>query len=149
MNKDQKWMQIAIDEAKSGQYEGEVPVGAIIIKDEEIIARAHNQPILKNDATAHAEIQVIRKAGKFLNNYRITETSIYVTLEPCSMCLGAIINARIPRLIFGAKDNRTFKCNSTNDLKGDQFFNHNIEITSGILEKECSQLLKDFFKELR
>jgi tRNA(adenine34) deaminase len=106
MNEDQKWMKIAIQEAKKAVNEGEVPVGAILVKNGMIIAKAHNRPITKNDATAHAEILAIRKAGKKEKNYRLVGTTLYVTLEPCLMCLGALINARIERIVFGAKKHK-------------------------------------------
>jgi|TARA_B110000003_G_C16287646_1_gene393567 tRNA(adenine34) deaminase len=149
MNIDQKWMEIAINEARKAETEGEVPIGAIIVKNEKIIAQSHNQPILSHDATAHAEIQVIREAGKLLKNYRMKGTTLYVTLEPCVMCLGAIMHARIEKLIFGARDYSNGVCGSNTDLKDAQFFNHNLIIRGGILEKECRLLLKDFFLSLR
>ena len=149
MNEDEKWMQIAIQEAIKAEKEGEVPVGAVLVKDGLIIAKAHNQPISKNDATAHAEIQLIRAAGKKLKNYRLTETSLYVTLEPCAMCLGAIMHARIKRIIYGAQDPRTGVCGSSDNLIDANCFNHKINITGGVSEKKCSQLLQTFFKSRR
>jgi tRNA(adenine34) deaminase len=146
MIEDEKWMKIAITQANLAQSEGEIPIGAVIIKNEIIIAKAHNQPILKNDPTAHAEIQVIRKAGAKENNYRLIDTTLYVTLEPCAMCLGAIMHARIARIVFGAYDYKTGVCGSCADLRNKKFFHHEIKITGGILEKDCSKLLKSFFK---
>jgi len=102
MNEDEKWMSLALDQAIKAEEDGEVPIGAILVKDGLVVARAHNQPISTNDASAHAEIQLIRAAGKKLKNYRLTGTSLYVTLEPCAMCLGAIMHARIERVVFGA-----------------------------------------------
>ena len=102
MNDDEKWMQIAICEANIAKEENEIPVGAVLIKDGLVLARGHNQPIAKNDPTAHAEIQVLRKAGLKEKNYRLTGTTLYVTLEPCAMCLGAMIHARVDRIVFGA-----------------------------------------------
>ena len=149
MNEDEKWMQIAIQEAIKAERENEVPVGAVLIKDGLIIAKAHNQPISTNDATAHAEIQLIRAAGKIQGNYRLTGTILYVTLEPCAMCLGAIMHARIKRIVFGAHDPKTGVCGSTENLTDAKFFNHKIALTSGVLDSECKQLLKKFFISLR
>ena len=145
MNNDEKWMQIAIQEAIKAEKEGEVPVGAVLVKDGLLIAKAHNQPISKNDATAHAEIQLIRAAGKKLKNYRLTETSLYVTLEPCAMCLGAMMLARIERIVYGAHDPKTGVCGSSENLINANCFNHKINLVSGVLENECKQLLKKFF----
>lgn len=149
MNKDEKWMQVAINEAKKAEAIGEVPVGAIIIKNDQIIAKAHNKPILKNDPTAHAEILAIRSAGKKIKNYRLTGTAIYVTLEPCSMCLGAIIHARIEKIIFGAFDKKTGACGSSENLKNTHFFHYKSKINGGVLEKNCKDMLQDFFKKRR
>ena len=145
MNEDEKWMQIAILEAIKAEKEGEVPVGAILVKDGLVIAKAHNQPISTNDATAHAEIQLIRAAGNIQENYRLTGTSLYVTLEPCAMCLGAMIHARIKRIVYGAHDLKTGVCGSTANLIDANCFNHKIDLTSGVLENECRRLLKKFF----
>ena len=145
MKEDEKWMQIAIQEAIKAEKENEVPVGAVLIKDGHIIAKAHNQPISTNDATAHAEIQLIRAAGKIQENYRLTGTSLYVTLEPCAMCLGAMMHARIERIIYGTHDPKTGVCGSTENLTDANFFNHKIALTSGVLDSECKQLLKKFF----
>jgi tRNA(adenine34) deaminase len=149
MNNDEKWMQIAIQEAIKAEKEGEVPVGAVLVKDGLIIAKAHNQPISINDATAHAEIQLIRAAGKKLKNYRLTETSLYVTLEPCAMCLGAIMHARIKRIVYGAHDPKSGVCGSSEDITNANCFKHKIHITGGVSERKCSQLLQTFFKSRR
>jgi tRNA(adenine34) deaminase len=149
MNEDEKWMQIAIQEAIKAEKEGEVPVGAVLVKDGLLIAKAHNQPISKNDATAHAEIQLIRAAGKKLKNYRLTETSLYVTLEPCAMCLGAIMHARIKRIVYGAHDPKTGVCGSSEDLTNANCFKHKIHITGSVSESKCCQLLQTFFKSRR
>ena len=145
MNEDEKWMKIAIQEAIKAGDEGEVPVGAILVKDNIIIAKAYNQPISKNDATAHAEVQLLRTAGARQENYRLTGTSLFVTLEPCAMCLGAMIHARIDRLVFGAYDPKTGVCGSSENLMDANCFNHTINIVSGVLENECKQQLKKFF----
>ena len=145
MNEDEKWMSLALDQAKIAEEKGEVPVGAILVKNNLIIATAHNQTIAKNDGTAHAEIQLIRKAGEKLKNYRLTESSLYVTLEPCTMCLGAIMHARIKRVIYGANDPKTGACGSSINLINAKCFNHKINLTSGVLENQSKQLLKNFF----
>ena len=145
MNEDEKWMRIALEQAKKANDVGEVPVGAILVKNGIIVARAHNQPITKNDATAHAEIQLLRAAGKKLKNYRLIGTSIYVTLEPCAMCLGAIMHARVEKIVFGAYDLKTGVCGSSENLINANCFNHRINLVSGVLENESKQLLKKFF----
>ena len=145
MNIDEKWMKIALKEAIKAEKEGEVPVGAVLVKDGVIIAKAHNQPILKNDATAHAEIQLIRIGGKKQANYRLTGTSLYVTLEPCAMCVGAMMHARIERIIYGAHDPKTGACGSCENLINSNCFNHQINLVGGVLEDQCGDLLKKFF----
>jgi tRNA(adenine34) deaminase len=149
MNNDEKWMRIAIDEANLAMKEKEIPVGAVLVQNEKLIAQAHNQPIKINDPTAHAEIQLLRKAGKQQENYRLVGSTLYVTLEPCAMCFGAMIHARIDRIVFGASDPKTGVCGSCIDLNKENFFNHKISITGGVLEKESSELLRLFFKSLR
>ena len=145
MNEDEKWMSLALEQARKAEEEGEVPVGAILVKDGLLIAKAHNQPISTKDPTAHAEIQLIRAAGKKLKNYRLTGTSLYVTLEPCAMCLGAIMHARVEHVVFGAYDPKTGVCGSSENLMDAKCFNHKINLVSGVLENECRQLLKKFF----
>jgi len=145
MNEDEKWMSLALKQAVKAEEGGEVPVGAILVKDGLVVARAHNQPISKNDATAHAEIQLLRAAGRKLKNYRLTGTSLYVTLEPCAMCLGAIMHARVERIVFGAHDPKTGVCGSSENLIDANCFNHKIKLVSGVLENESKQLLKNFF----
>ena len=149
MNNDEKWMALAIKQAVKANTEGEVPVGAVIVKGGQLIAQAHNQPISTNDATAHAEIQVLRAAGKLQKNYRLIDTTIYVTLEPCAMCLGAMMHARIKRMVYGASDPKTGVCGSHVDLSSESFFNHEMEISGGVLEKKCKELLQSFFKSRR
>ena len=145
MSDDEQWMALAIKQAIKAEEKGEVPVGAILVKDGFLIAKAHNQPISTNDATAHAEVQLIRTAGKKQENYRLTGTSLYVTLEPCAMCLGAMMHARIERLVYGAHDPKIGVCGSSVNLIDANFFNHKIDLVSGVLENECKQLLKKFF----
>jgi tRNA(adenine34) deaminase len=149
MNEDEKWMQIAIQEAIKAEKEGEVPVGAVLVKDGLLIAKAHNQPISKNDATAHAEIQLIRVAGKELQNYRLNGSTLFVTLEPCAMCFGAMVHARVKRIVYGAHDPKTGVCGSSEDLTNANCFKHKIRFTGGVSEKKCSQLLQTFFKSRR
>ena len=149
MNDDEKWMDLAIKQAIKAQKEGEVPVGAVLVKNNLLIAKAHNQPISTNDPTAHAEIQLLRKAGEKLKNYRLTGTSLYVTLEPCAMCLGAIMHARVKHIIYGAHDPKTGVCGSSEDLTNGKNFKHNININGGISEKKCGRLLQEFFKSRR
>ena len=146
MNEDEKWMQIAIIEANLAKSEDEVPVGAVLVKNGQLISQGHNQPISTNDPTAHAEIQVIRNAGKKQKNYRLVGTTLYVTLEPCAMCLGAMMHARIDRIFFGAYDPKTGVCGSCGDLSNANFFKHKIDIKGGILENECKELLHSFFQ---
>ena len=146
MNQDEKWMQIAINEANLAKNEDEVPVGAVLIKNGQLISQGHNQPISTYDPTAHAEIQVIRNAGKKQKNYRLVGSTLYVTLEPCSMCFGAIIHARIERIVFGAYEYKNEIRRSNIDLKYNKKFNHGVIITGGVLEDDCKKLLKSFFK---
>jgi tRNA(adenine34) deaminase len=149
MTIDEKWMKLAILEANIAKDTGEVPVGSILVQDNQIIARGHNCPIAKNDPTAHAEIEVIRNAGKKLNNYRLPKTTLYVTLEPCAMCFGAMVHARIERVVFGAADPKSGVCGSSANLLSESFFNHRIKASGGILEKDCQKILKSFFKTRR
>ena len=149
MTEDEKWMNLAIEQALKAQDLDEVPVGAVLVKSGVLIAKAHNQPISTNDATAHAEIQVLRKAGLKLQNYRLNDSILYVTLEPCAMCLGAMMHARIARIVYGANDQKTGACGSSENLINANCFNHKIHLTNGILEDECKQLLKQFFNSRR
>ena len=142
-------MALALEQAELAQEQGEVPVGAVLVRDNQLIASAHNQPILSNDPSAHAEIQVMRQAGAMLNNYRLPNTTLYVTLEPCTMCLGAMVHARIKRVVFGAYDAKTGVCGSCAALSSSQCFNHQIDIQGGVLGDQCKDLLQQFFKERR
>ena len=149
MLNDEKWMKVAIEEANLAMNENEVPVGSVLIQNNKLIARAHNKPIKNNDPTAHAEIQLLRKAGKQKENYRLVGSTLYVTLEPCAMCFGAMMHARIERIVFGALDPKTGVCGSCINLNKENFFNHKITITGGVLDKESSDLLRLFFKSKR
>ena len=146
MTRDEKWMKVAISEALLAMDENEVPVGAILVQENNLIAQAHNQPIKKNDPTAHAEIEVLRKAGEKLLNYRLSNMTLYVTLEPCAMCIGAMIHARIERVVFGASDPKSGVCGSALNLLSQSIFNHQIAVTGGVLELECKNVLQSFFK---
>ncbi len=142
---DEYWMKTALDQAQNAAGIGEVPVGAALVSDNNLLASAGNSPISSNDATAHAEISVIRAACKTLGNYRLPGTTLYVTLEPCVMCFGAIIHARIERLVFGAYDPKTGAVESCFQFGLKTPLNHQVQCTGGILQKECSLLLKNFF----
>jgi len=146
MTTDEQWMKIAIDEAHLAMDENEIPVGALLVKDNKLIAQAHNRPIINSDPTSHAEIEVLRMAGKKLRNYRIPKSILYVTLEPCAMCFGAMIHARIERVVFGASDPKSGVCGSTIDLSSESIFNHQISVSGGVLEIECKNILQSFFK---
>ena len=146
MNEDEKWMMIAIEEAHLAMDENEIPVGAVLVQNNKLITQAHNRQIKNNDPTAHAEIEVLRKAGKKLQNYRLPKTTLYVTLEPCTMCLGAMTHARIERVVFGASDSKSGVCGSTIDLSSESIFNHQISVARGVLEHECKNILQSFFK---
>lgn len=145
----EKYMEKALEQAKKAYEKEEIPVGAIIVKDHKIIARAYNEKEYKLDTTKHAEILAIQKASKKLNSWRLTDCDMYVTLEPCSMCAGALIQSRIRKLYIGTMDPKTGACGSVLNLLQDYPFNHKVDIETGILEQECEQLLKQFFKELR
>jgi tRNA(adenine34) deaminase len=142
---DFKFMQLALNLAKKAGLEDEVPVGAVIIKNGEVIGQGMNTSIKDHDPTSHAEINAIREAAKKIKNYRLKDCSIYVTLEPCAMCVGAIQHARIGKIIYGASDPKTGACGSMINLIGIKEINHHARAAGGILEKECSQILKDFF----
>jgi tRNA(adenine34) deaminase len=143
-------MREALQEAGKARTEGEVPVGAIVVgHSHEILARDHNRCISLNDPTAHAEILAIRQASKILDNYRLNETTIFVTIEPCPMCIGAIINARVERLVFGAFDPKFGAAGSIYNLADDEKLHHKIEVIPGIMEEECRELMQNFFKKRR
>ncbi len=146
---EERFMKEALKEAKKAYDKLEVPVGAVIVKDGKIIARAHNLKETKYDTTKHAEILAIQKASKKLNSWRLIDCEMYVTLEPCSMCAGALINSRIKKVYIGASDEKTGAVGSVFNLLDDYTFNHKVEYEKGVLEDECEGILKDFFKELR
>lgn len=143
------YMQEALKLAAQAAAAGEVPVGAVVVKDGAIIGRGYNQPIAGVDPTAHAEITAMRDAAKTLGNYRLTDCDLYVTLEPCVMCSGAIMHARIRRVIFGARDPKTGACGSAIDLFAQAHLNHHAEVNGGMLADEAVALLQDFFSQRR
>lgn len=149
MKDDTYYMKVALQQAEIAAEKGEVPVGAVLLLADgtEIIAR--NAPIALHDATAHAEIRAIRDACKHIENYRLTGSTLYVTLEPCTMCAGAIVHARISRVVFGADDLKTGAVSSLYEILSDKRLNHQPEITSGIMADQCSSLLKSFFRNRR
>lgn len=148
MNKEE-YMAEALKEAKKAYNKLEVPVGAIIVKDGKIIAKAHNEKEMKHDTTKHAEILAIQKASKKLKTWRLYDCDMYVTLEPCTMCAGALIQSRIHKVYIGAMDEKTGSCGSVLNLFEDYKFNHKVECENGILKEECEKILKEFFKNLR
>ncbi|MDD3814385.1 MAG: tRNA adenosine(34) deaminase TadA [Desulfocapsaceae bacterium] len=146
---DLAFMQIALDQARQAACRGEVPVGAALVQGETLLSAAFNRPIATNDPTAHAEMLAIREGAEKIANYRLVDTTLYVTLEPCIMCMGAILHARIKRLVFGALDPKTGAAQSRYTIGVDGLLNHRLEILGGVLGVECSRLLKDFFKVRR
>lgn len=146
---DQEFMLSALRLAQKAEENGEVPIGAVLVYNDQIIGEGWNTPISEKDPTAHAEIKAIRDAANTINNYRLVNTTLYVTLEPCMMCVGSIIHARINRLVFGAFDRKTGAVTTVENLINSQLHNHKVEWQGGILEKESSNLLKEFFKQRR
>ncbi len=146
---DRNWMGLAIEQAKKSALAGEVPVGAVLVLGKHLLALDGNRPIGSLDPTAHAEILAIRQAARKLANYRLPETTLYVTLEPCIMCMGAIIQARIERLVFGAHDPKAGAVESCYHIGSDALLNHTLVIAGGILAEECGTLLRDFFRQRR
>ena len=145
----EEYMQKALKEANAAAAEGEVPIGAVIVRGGEIIARAHNLTETSKDPTAHAEVLAIREAARVLGGWRLIGCDLYVTVEPCSMCAGAIVWSRIERLYIGAMDPKAGACGSLYNIPCDSRLNHNVEIETGLMGEECSRLMKDFFRKLR
>jgi len=148
MRDDEFFMRQALAEAQKSLKKEEVPVGAVLVFEKNIVSRGHNEPIAKNDPTAHAEMVAMRKASKKRKNYRLSDCDLYVTLEPCAMCLGAAVHARIRKLVFGATDPKSGAVESVMKFPLEKM-NHRVEIVSGVLADECSQILRDFFKKRR
>ncbi len=148
-DQDSAWMRHAIRLAEIAATQHEVPVGAVLVSDNQLISEGWNQPIELHDPTAHAEIMAIRSAGQALRNYRLIDTTLYVTLEPCLMCVGALVHARIKRVVYGAPDLKTGAASSVYSLAEDPHCNHRIQYQAGLLAEHCGQLLKQFFQERR
>ena len=144
-----QFMTEAVAEARRAEAEGEVPVGAVAVADGQVVGAGHNRPIGLGDPTAHAEILAIRAAASTLRTYRLTTTSIYVTLEPCVMCVGAMLNARIARVVYGARDDKAGALGSVYDIGRDGVLNHRIEVIGGVMETECAELMREFFRKRR
>jgi tRNA(adenine34) deaminase len=142
-------MRMALDHAAVAQASGEVPVGAVLVRGDEVIATGANRPIASHDPTAHAEIEVLRAGGRAMNSYRLTDTTLYVTLEPCAMCASAIVHARVRRLVFGAWDPRAGAAGSIVDVFSLPGLNHRVDVFGGVLMEECTGLLTRFFNEKR
>lgn len=149
IDKDKFFMQEALKEAKKAYKKNEVPVGAVVVYNNKIVAKAHNLNITTNDPTAHAEILALRKASKILRNYRLLDCEMYTTLEPCPMCAGAMVYARIKRLVYATEDPKSGCCKSVLNIVNNKKLNHRIEVVSGVCKKEAEKLLKTFFKKLR
>ena len=149
LDRDLHYMQLAIEEARLAAARGEVPIAAILVAKDQIVAQAHNFRELWQDPTAHAEMIAIREAATKLGTWRLTDTILYVTLEPCTMCAGAIVLARIPRLVFAAPDPKAGACGSLFNITQDQRLNHGVEVVGGVLERESQNLLQSFFRALR
>lgn len=147
--RDQYWMQQALKQAQQGAAVEEVPIGAILIRNNQILSASYNQPIAAVDPTAHAEILCIREAAKQVQNYRLIDTTLYVTLEPCSMCAGAIIQARIPRVVFAASEPRSGAAGSVFNVLQNPVLNHRVEVESGVMAEESAEILRNFFKQRR
>jgi tRNA(adenine34) deaminase len=145
----EKWMREALIEAQKAEAEGEVPVGAVVLLNEKVIARSHNTPIQLHDPTAHAEIAALRQAGRNIKNYRLPGSILIVTIEPCFMCVGAMIHARVEEIVYGAPDPKGGAITSCFQMADNPQFNHKIKVTSGVLESECSAILRNFFGSRR
>ena len=146
---DTAWMRLAIEQAHQAESLGEVPVGAVLVIDGALIAAAFNAPISGCDPSAHAEIAVLRKAAELRKNYRLPFSTLYVTIEPCTMCMGAMIHSRVQRVVFGAREPRAGAVVSQLQLAGQPFYNHQIEVTEGVLADECGALVSTFFRAKR
>ena len=148
-DQDRFYMGVALDEAQKAYRLGEVPIGAVVVRHGEIIGRGHNMREKWNDPTAHAEMIAIREACEQAGGWRLTESALYVTIEPCPMCAGAMVLARLPRLVYGARDPKGGAVDSLFDLVRREELNHRVEVTAGILEEECRAIMQKFFRELR
>lgn len=142
-------MRMALREAKRAGDEQEVPVGAVVVRDGRVIARAHNRPVHLNDPAAHAEILALRRAARRLKNYRLTDCTLYVTIEPCAMCAGAMVHARLRRVVYGARDPKAGAAGSVLAVLNHPKLNHRVEVKSGVLEEDCAALMQEFFRRRR
>lgn len=149
MESDEKWMRLALEEASLARTAGEVPVGAVIIRGEEFLAKAHNSPIALSDPSAHAELLAIRRASAGIENYRLAGATLYTTLEPCLMCAGAILQSRIERLVFGAADPKGGAAVSLYRIFDDRRMNHAVKVQGGVLGEACAEIITGFFREKR
>jgi tRNA(adenine34) deaminase len=149
METDIRYMQEALAKARAAAEAGEVPIGAVLVYDGKVLARSGNRTIRDNDPTAHAEMIVLREAARLLGNHRLADTTLYVTIEPCSMCAGAIIQARVPRLVYGADDPKGGAVRSCFEILSHPRLNHQVEVTSGLLAADCAAILQSFFAERR
>jgi len=148
-DRDAFFMGFALEEAKIAAREGEVPIGAVIVRDEEVIGRGYNQPIGQHDPTAHAEVIALRDAARRTGNYRLTGSTLYVTIEPCAMCAGALVNARIARLVFGARDERSGGVTSVFEICSESSLNHQLELLEGVRAREAQTMMQEFFRARR
>lgn len=146
---DERWMRTALEEAREAERIGEVPVGAVVVREGAVVARGHNLTHTANDPSAHAEMLAIRRAAEATGHWRLLGCTLYVTLEPCTMCSGVIVLSRIPRVVFGAPDPKTGMCGSLGNLVQDPRLNHRVELLGGVLEEECGDLLRSFFRSRR
>ncbi|HEV2110682.1 MAG TPA: tRNA adenosine(34) deaminase TadA [Gammaproteobacteria bacterium] len=146
---DEKFMREALELARRAEAAGEVPVGAVLVKDDAVVAAGWNHPIGAHDPTAHAEIAALRAAAQALGNYRLTDTTLYVTLEPCAMCAGAMVHARVRRLVYGTADPKAGAAGSVFNLVRSDALNHRLEVEGGVLAQECGEMLRDFFARRR
>lgn len=146
---DEHWMTLALEQAQAAAAGGEVPVGAVLVTGGELLAAGYNHPIAARDPTCHAEIHVLRRAARELDNYRLPETTLYVTIEPCTMCVGAMIHARVRRLVFGAREPRAGAVISQSRLLDQGHYNHRVEWCEGVLEHECAGIMREFFRQRR
>ena len=149
MDDDQRWMEIALQEARRAADLGEVPVGAVVVRGDELLGRGRNRRESAGDPLAHAEMVAIGQAAMEVDGWRLIDCTMYVTLEPCAMCAGALVNSRIERLVYGARDPKAGYCGSLGDIVRDPRLNHRLEVRQGVLAEACSQALKDFFTSLR
>jgi tRNA(adenine34) deaminase len=146
---DERFMHMALREAARGAREGEVPVGAVIVRDGKVLARVHNRPIHLHDPSAHAEVLALRRAARKLRNYRLEGCDLYVTIEPCAMCVGAIVHARVRRLVYGAPDPKAGACGTALRVMNHRKLNHRVEVARGVLKSECATVIQEFFRNKR